>query len=854
MSHRSNRLRPWAGRALAAALLLAAGAASAQTHADNPFVGARPYVNPDYTAQAETSAGAATDPALAAAMRQVGATPTAVWLDTISQVGLMTTHLDRALAAGQDLVIFVLHDLPGRGCDAAELSELQLNDQGLATYRSQFIDAAAAIARQPRYAGVRIVFVVEPGALASLITGLSVPCTVGAGPSIYMQSLQYAVDTLHAIPNAYVYLDLAHAARLGWTESASRMVTLLGQVSSGFAAGKGAVDGFVTNVGEYVPTQEPYLTAHQTVGANQVWTSTFYDYDPMLDDATYAADMYARLVTAGWPAGIGMLSDTSRNGWGGPLRPTGPSSATSDVDAFVNGSKVDRRADRTLWCNPAGAGIGQRPQAAPVDFPAAHYDAYVWVRSPGLSDGASLNVYDGPWYNRMCDPTYTTPQGVPTGALPDAPPAGRWFPAQFTQLVQNAWPPFSSEGVMTLTVVKSGVGSGTITSSPSGISCGATCSAGFAAGTVITLTAVAPAPYTFVGWSGPCTGTSPTCVVTMTQANTVAAAFSGQAVQLTVGWTQGGRVTSSPAGGSYPAGTVVTLTAVATSPAVFSSWVGACSGQSPTCVVTMTESKSVTAIFVGAPQPQLTVTFAGRGTGTVVSTSGAVQCGATCSLGITYGASLVLTAVPAEGSVFAGWSGDCAGTGTCSAQMIADRNITATFNGPDPTLTVTRAGAGGGTITSTPSGISCGATCTSRYLPSMVVTLTATPSAGSVFLGWSGGCTGTAATCTVTMPGELNVSVTGTFGLAPATPCANPITFTNNTGNFNTTRAACYRTTQRVNGWGCANFQGRKMSVNGGAATSTCGAGPFPLAKLADGYTYFSATAGTYPWASIYIW
>ena len=84
--------------------------------------------------------------------------------------------------------------------------------------------------------------------------------------------------------------------------------------------------------------------------------------------------------------------------------------------------------------------------------------------------------------------------------------------------------------------------------------------------------------------------------------------------------------------------------------------------------------------------------------------------------------------------------------------------------------------------------------------------------------------------------------------------CANPITFTNQSGNFNTTGVVCLRTSATVNGWGCSNFAGRTVSVNGGAASASCGAGPFPLPKAPDGYTYFSVTAGTYPWASLYAW
>jgi hypothetical protein len=57
-----------------------------------------------------------------------------------------------------------------------------------------------------------------------------------------------------------------------------------------------------------------------------------------------------------------------------------------------------------------------------------------------------------------------------------------------------------------------------------------------------------------------------------------------------------------------------------------------------------------------------------------------------------------------------------------------------------------------------------------------------------------------------------------------------------------------------VRGWGCSSFEGRTVSVNGGAATSACGAGPFPLPKMSDGYTYFAISAGQYPWSTLYAW
>jgi hypothetical protein len=77
----------------------------------------------------------------------------------------------------------------------------------------------------------------------------------------------------------------------------------------------------------------------------------------------------------------------------------------------------------------------------------------------------------------------------------------------------------------TMMLTKAGTGSGTVTSSPAGINCGATCSFGFTSGTSVTLTATAAAGSTFTGWSGACTGTG-SCVVIMSAAKSVTATFT----------------------------------------------------------------------------------------------------------------------------------------------------------------------------------------------------------------------------------------------------------------------------------------------------------------------------------------
>jgi endo-1,4-beta-xylanase len=76
----------------------------------------------------------------------------------------------------------------------------------------------------------------------------------------------------------------------------------------------------------------------------------------------------------------------------------------------------------------------------------------------------------------------------------------------------------------------------------------------------------------------------------------------------------------------------------------------------------------------------LTVTKSGSGSGTVTSSPSGINCGSTCSASFASGATVTLTAGPASGSTFGGWSGSCSGTGTCTVSMTAARSVTATFN------------------------------------------------------------------------------------------------------------------------------------------------------------------------------
>jgi hypothetical protein len=143
----------------------------------------------------------------------------------------------------------------------------------------------------------------------------------------------------------------------------------------------------------------------------------------------------------------------------------------------------------------------------------------------------------------------------------------------------------------------------------------------------------------------------------------------------------------------------------------------------------------------------LTVAKAGAGTGTITSSPTGITCGSKCSADFGEGKSVTLTATPDAASAFAGWSGDCSGTSTCVLTMSAAHAATATFA---PTVTVTKAGLGNGSVTSTPAGIDCGTKCSADFGEGKSVTLTAIPDAASAFAGWSGDCSGTS-TCVLTM-------------------------------------------------------------------------------------------------------
>lgn len=254
-----------------------------------------------------------------------------------------------------------------------------------------------------------------------------------------------------------------------------------------------------------------------------------------------------------------------------------------------------------------------------------------------------------------------------------------------------------SQPFVTLTVAKTGTGSGTVTSSPAGIDCGATCSAQFSRGTTVTLTAVPAAGSSIQGWSG-CDSVSADqrqCTVTMNVNRTVTVTFATTATfTLSITVSGNGSVSSTPSGitncrgtcsASFAANTTVTLTATPDSGWSFVGWGGACSGTG-TCQVVMDANKSVTATF--SQNPVLTVNISGTGSGTVTSSPSGINCGSVCSAPFARDTQVTLTATPAADSTISSWSG-CDSVSqdrrTCTVNMTGNRNVTVTFTRALPT-------------------------------------------------------------------------------------------------------------------------------------------------------------------------
>lgn len=226
--------------------------------------------------------------------------------------------------------------------------------------------------------------------------------------------------------------------------------------------------------------------------------------------------------------------------------------------------------------------------------------------------------------------------------------------------------------------------------------------------------------------------------------------------------TGAGIVSSSPAGvlcggdcsETFADNTTVTLIATPSAGSIFGGWSGACSG-SGACTLSMSEARQVDAQFQ-AGSYTLSVSRSGNATGSVTASSGGISCGSVCSANYMGGSTVSLTATPGPYARFVGWSGACAGTGSCVVSMVDARSVGATFSATRHTLSIGRAGNGSGVVTGKPGGIACGSACVTLQPVASTITLTAKASSGSRFMGWTGACRGVG-TCKVKLSADVTV-------------------------------------------------------------------------------------------------
>jgi Divergent InlB B-repeat domain len=128
---------------------------------------------------------------------------------------------------------------------------------------------------------------------------------------------------------------------------------------------------------------------------------------------------------------------------------------------------------------------------------------------------------------------------------------------------------------------------------------------------------------------------------------------------------------------SWDEGSTVTLTATAGEGSRFAGWSGACSSEP--CTVKMGTDQTAVALFAAQVDLTVVVRRSAGARGKVTSTPAGIACPPSCTTTLDKDTRIRLTAIPGQHSVFMGWTGACAGKGTCTVPLSADSNVRATF-------------------------------------------------------------------------------------------------------------------------------------------------------------------------------
>jgi endoglucanase len=372
-----------------------------------------------------------TDAALIAKMESI---PRAVWFTggTPAQVQQQVQQTMAQARIERAVPVLVAYDIPGRDC--AQFSAGGALNQ--ADYQAWISSFAGGIG------GGKAIVILEPDALGLL------PSNCGGPSPNYpftdterLAELNFAVGALEADPGVRVYLDGTHSAWLSVGDITHRLLEAGVQQAQGFFVN---VSNFqatpqLTDYGTWISdciaiVTDPTNPNFNTPGncASQYFPASPSDFSTWgLTTQWYAQNMGNSVATTHF------VMDTSRDG-------NGPNNMSEfGQPPFNQSAATVATLASNNWCNPPGAGLGLRPATA-TGVPLL--DAYLWVKTPGESDGqcdivSGVRAWDFSVYTQPGWPATAAGQALfdPLWGMDD-PAAGAYFPQQALQLAQEASP------------------------------------------------------------------------------------------------------------------------------------------------------------------------------------------------------------------------------------------------------------------------------------------------------------------------------------------------------------------------------------------------------------------------------
>jgi len=239
---------------------------------------------------------------------------------------------------------------------------------------------------------------------------------------------------------------------------------------------------------------------------NSLWTA--HSIQMSFGSGNVAAVRWVQISVSAWPSSVSLIQDSTFGGDG--------------IWDFYPAVIVDASNNLAL--------VFARSSA--VEFGSARYTGRL-ATDPANTLQPSALLKAGSSNYQLLDSSGSNRWGDYLGISLDPSDGSFWLLGEYAAS-SSTWGTWVAQVgfVSASSLAVSVVGNGTVTSSPPGISCPGTCSASFASGTTVTLTATPSGSSSFAGWSGDCAaaGTASTCTLTMTSSRTVTATFSSPAL------------------------------------------------------------------------------------------------------------------------------------------------------------------------------------------------------------------------------------------------------------------------------------------------------------------------------------